>query len=240
MSGTTLTPDRDLLSRCSLTRCLPLWFTYLNNTADGQFLLQGIADGFHIVSNVSDIKSTDCPNYSSALTPDVKPLLDKLFCEELKLGHLSRQINKPIRIQAISVVPKIGTNIPRPITDCNRPFYDPLNDHIAAEPFSFQSIEDVVSLSVPHCFYAIADIESAYRHVPIYPPHRQLHGLRWSFDGIMSEYFVDNFLCFGLKHTPSIFNKLSYAVTSIMQSFGHKIVSYLDDVLVVGSTKSNV
>ena len=236
-SGTTLTPDPDLLTRCSLTRCLPAWFYYLNNKADGEFLLQGIANGFHIVSDLSTVNPADCPNYNSALSPQVKPLLDELFQEELKRGRLSRQFNKPIRIQAIGAVPKAGSNVPRPITDCSRPFYDPLNDHISAEPFSFQSIEDVVSLSIPHCFYAIADIKSAYRHVPIYPPHRQLQGLRWSFDGISTEYLVDNFLCFGLKHAPSIFNKLSVAVANIMRSFGHKIVSYLDDFLVVGVSR---
>ena len=236
-SGMTITLDADLLTRCSLTRCFATWFYYLDSAADGQFLLQGIANGFSIVSDLSCITPADCPNYSSALAPEVKPLLDKLFREELDLGRLSRQADKPLRIQAIGAVPKTGSNVPRPITDCSRPCYDPLNSYITAERFSFESIEDVVSISHPYCFYAIADIKSAYRHVPIFPPHRQLQGLRWSFDGVSSEYLIDNFLCFGLKHAPSIFNKLSSAVTTIIRSFGHKIVSYLDDFLVVSTTR---
>ena len=236
-SGIPLQADSDLFSRCSLTRSLNVWYYYLNNEADGQFLLHGIAHGFRIVPDLNDVQPADCPNYSSALAPDVKPLLDSLFLEELERGRLSRQANKPIRIQAIGAVPKTGSTVPRPITDCSRPFYDPLNSYITTKPFSFESIDTAVSLSSPNCYYAIADIKSAYRHVPIYPPHRQLQGIRWSFDGKTDEYLVDNFLCFGLSHAPSIFNKLSRAVTRIMQSFGHKIISYLDDFLVIADTR---
>ena len=134
-------------------------------------------------------------------------------------------------------MPKTGSIVPHPITDCSRPLYDPLNSYIVAERFSFDSIETAVSLSTPNCYYSIADIKSAYRHVPIFPPHRQLQGIRWSFDGKHEEFFVDNFLCFGLSHAPSIFDKLSCSITRMMRSFGHKIISYLDDFLVIADSR---
>ena len=91
-----------------------------------------------------------------------------------------------------------------------------------------------MSMSTPNCFYAIIDIKSAYRWVPIYPPHRQLQGFRWSFyPDQPAQYYVDNFLCFGLANAPSIFNRISQSIVRTMLREGFTIVAYLDDFLVI-------
>ena len=143
---------------------------------------------------------------------------------------------KPHRIQAIGAVPKKGSSTPRPITDCSRPLHDSLNSYLTALPFTFESIDDVVTLSKPFSFYAVVDIKSAYRWVPIFPNHRTLQGFRWSFNNEPENYYVDNFLCFGLSIAPAIFQRISTAIARSVRRAGYSIVSYLDDFLVVGET----
>ena len=147
--------------------------------------------------------------------------------------------SKPRRIQAIGAVPKKDSRTPRPITDCSRPLHDSLNSYLTAESFTFDSMDDVVDLSFPFSFYAVVDIKSAYRWVPISPAHRTLQGFRWSFDDGPELFYVDNFLCFGLSIAPSIFQRISTAVARTVKRAGYSIVSYLDDFLVVGHTASS-
>ena len=74
-------------------------------------------------------------------------------------------------------------------------------------------------------------------HVPVYLPHRTLQGVRWAFNGSY-KFFTDNFLCFGLKNSPSIFHRISCALTRIMARKGFSnIVNYLDDFLIVASSR---
>lgn len=228
--------DRDLLFRSSLTQSLKTWEQLLVNDFDQAFLLNGIVSGFRLVPINAVIPNADCPNYSSTLTREAKPFLDKLFSQELREGKLSLQHSKPHRIHAIGAVPKKGTNEFRPITDCSRPRADSLNSYMNLETFSLESPDDALALSTPGCYYAIVDLKSAYRSVPVFPPHRQLQGMRWSFEKDKSVYLVDNFLCFGLSCAPLIFFRLSSAIARMLRRRGYKVVVYLDDFLVVGQS----
>ena len=155
----------------------------------------------------------------------------------MNISNENFQYEKPIRIQAIGAVPKKDSLVPRPITDCSRPYDNSLNSYMQTEKFCFSTVEQAILASKPFNYYAIVDIESAYRWVPIYPPHAQLQGFRWQFsDEAQEHYYVDNFLCFGLAIAPSIFNRISSAVVRIIQRAGFKCLSYLDDFLLIADT----
>jgi hypothetical protein len=95
-----------------------------------------------------------------------------------------------------------------------------------------------LTFSSPDCYFSVVDIESAYRWVPIYPAHRELQGFAWKFEGEeQSSYYSDNFLSFGIKIAPNLFDQISQAIVRIMRRAGYKCVSYLDDTLLIGSTK---
>ena len=160
--------DEDLLQRSTLTKCFNTWLSELANDDDATFLLTGISTGFRLIADISKVSSEDCLNYHSATSPDVKPLLDELFRSELQAGRFSEQRSKPLRVNAIGAVPKSGSATPRPITDCSRPFDNPVNSYIIAEPFTFEPIDRAIALSSPGCFYAVVDIKSAYRWVPVF------------------------------------------------------------------------
>ena len=213
--------------------------TLHNVDDDAPFLLDGIAHGFQLVSDISSVTTCDSKNYRSAIDAATKPRLDKLFLEELELQRFTRVDSKPHRIQAIGAVPKKDSSTPRPITDCSRPLHDSLNSYLTAESFTFDSVDDVLKLSQPFSFFAVVDIKSAYRWVPIFPAHRTLQGFRWSFDDGPEDFYVDNFLCFGLSIAPAIFQRISTAIARTVRRAGHNIVSYLDDFLVVGDSVSS-
>lgn len=226
--------NEDLQQRCSLTRILKKWATELFPDApDAEFLLCGIAQGFNLVENIDVVYKAECTSYRSALQLTVQPFLGDLLNEELKMGRITEQVLKPIRVNAIGAVPKKGSNIPRPITDYSRPFTCSVNSYIDTETFRFKTIDTVVMLSSPGCFYAIVDIKSAYRWVPVYPAHRQLQGLKREFDGEVPKYLMNNFLCFGLSCAPSIFHQILCSISRMMRKRNYNIVSYLYDFVLV-------
>ena len=108
--------------------------------------------------------------------------------------------------------------------------------------FRMNSIDTAVSFSTPSCFYSIVDIESAWRWIPVFSPHRELQGFRWMFgthDSTKYNDFVDNRLYFGLSCAPFIFNRISNAIiVRMMARRGFRaVVNYLDDFLIIGSTQ---
>ena len=80
------------------------------------------------------------------------------------------------------------------------------------------------------------DLSSAYRSVPIHPSCYQLMGLSWQFENDTSPTFLmDTRLCFGASKAPEIFQRLSNCITRFMKRKGFKVISYLDDYLVIDS-----
>ena len=162
-----------------------------SDPGDKDFILSGIAHGFHLVNDLSTVSSADCKNYRSAENPDVKPALDKLFHDELCSHRIHEVPHKPLRVNAIGCVIKKDSGDPRPITDMSRPLNNSVNDYISCESYRYKTIDDAIALMHPGCYFATVDIKSAYRWVPVYHPHRTLQGFRWAFSGSY-KFFTDN------------------------------------------------
>ena len=171
--------------------------------------------------------------------------MDDLFLKELYLGRISQVSSKPRCVCAIGRVLKKDSGKSRPITDCSRPLGRSLNDYIQRdlESFRMNSIDNAVAMSVPGCFYSIVDIESAWRWVPVFPPHRELQRFRWMFgphNPSQYQNFVDNRLCFGLSCAPSIFNRLSNAIVRVMHRCGFScVINYLDHFLIISKSRDD-
>jgi len=91
------------------------------------------------------------------------------------------------------------------------------------------SIDSAVSFPTPYCFYSIVNIESAWRWIPVFPPHS---------DSSQYNYYVDSRLCFGLSCAQFIFNHISNAIVRMLARHGFcAVVNYLDDFAIIGSTR---
>ena len=179
----------------------PTWDKELSDDPNRIFILDSLRFGFKLIpeSDPSRINAYESDNYSSATFPDFKPEMDSLFTKELALGRISLVPIKLCCVHPNGHVPKKDSGKSRPITDCS-PHGISLNHHIKhdLESFRMNSIDSAVSFSTPYCFYSIINIESAWRWIPVSPPHRELQAFHWMFgthDSSQYNYYVDNRLC---------------------------------------------
>ena len=134
---------------------------------DKDFILDGLQNGFKLIKepDVSGIAGYDAVNYASATYAESKPELDELFAKELGLGRISGVLVKPKCIHAIARVRRKDSGKSRPITDCSRPRGNSLNDYIkpGVDSIRVNSVDTAMSHSSKGCYYAVGDIESAWR-----------------------------------------------------------------------------
>ena len=69
------------------------------------------------------------------------------------------------------------------------------------------------------------DISRAFRHVKIDPADNKYLGLHFQ------NYFLDSCMPVGFRHGLTIFQRLSDAIRYIMNSKGHHVTNYIDDIV---------
>jgi hypothetical protein len=199
---------------------LQCWEVELGEDTDREFLLAGIRDGFHIVSDF-DFKPVECENYQSALAVDAKAAVEAQICEELVEGRYEIVREKPTIISALGAIRKSNGKI-RLIHDASRPVGMALNDYAQMEyALKFQSLKDAEALLMPNAYMAKIDLKSAYRSVAIHPDDYVAAGLKWQFSGDdQAQYMVDKRLPFGSRFSPGVFHRLTQAVRRVMCGYG--------------------
>lgn len=215
-------------------RLAALLLKYHLLSGQDMFVLGGLCRGFKVVDgkiNASYSRS----NYKSILASSMNIQMSDNVRQELITGNISRVFNLPKCVHAMGAVVRPDGRL-RAITDCSRP-HNSINSFMSetAKKFSFSRIEDTRELLVTGKWGCVVDISNAYRHVAVYPPHRQYLGFQWEIEG-ENMYFQDNSLCFGLRSAPSIFNSVSDLVVRLMFKSGVPCQGYLDDYFVAGTT----
>ncbi|XP_069820999.1 uncharacterized protein [Dendropsophus ebraccatus] len=119
------------------------------------------------------------------------------------------------------VVPKKDGSV-RPILDLKR-----LNRYVRLSHFRMESLRSVIASLEPGEFLSSVDIQDAYLHVPIYPPHQRF--LRFA---VGEEHYQFVALPFGLASAPRVFTKTMAAVMALLRARGVSVTPYLDDILV--------
>lgn len=201
---------------------------------DTHYVLDGVLNGFHVVDDCPNIEGYFCRNYASCYSDENLKKLRKLVDSECNSGKLTL-VHKPcLCTHALGVIRKKDTRKIRPITDCKRPIDLSVNnftDHVW-ERFSFVTVEAVVgSILEGKHFVSTIDLANAYRSVLITPENRQYFGLE--LDGV---YYRDNFLCFGSRAAPFVFNRLTDTISRYMGKLGITCYNYLDDLICLSST----
>ena len=202
---------------------------------DYHFIMDGVMHGFKIVDADSQIQSYSATNYKSA-TRDAFGFINDLLLSEIDSGKLSVTSVKPTCIHALGAVPKSSGGF-RPISDASRPEGRSVNCFMSStfQHFKFSSIDDICEELTRGAFLAVSDISAAYRSVLIRPEDRQYQGLSWVIDG-EEQYLSDNFLSFGTRVAPYVFNKMTDLVSRGMRERGYTCFNYLDDFLLMADT----
>ena len=198
----------------------------------------GLCDGFKIV-DVEFNSAYECENYLSITETKFKDEMSELLCKELREGKVSRCVDRPQCVHALGAVAKSDGKL-RPITDCSLPEGRSVNNFMSStcQEFRYKTVNDVTGDLTQGDSMCVIDIASAYRSVPIFPGHSKYLGFKWDFqDGNGEIYLQENRLSFGLKCAPFIFNLLSCLAVDLAGARGaSRIVNYLDDFLVTGSS----
>ena len=146
---------------------------------------------------------------------DTFEYIDGLLNEELSQGKYIVSKQQPHCVHALGAVPK-GDGTFRPIKYCKRPLGPSINNYMSeiVTTFSYNSIDDVVSMLSPGDYMATIDISSAYRSVSVHPDHWKYQGISWVING-RQEFLMDSRVCFRLKNAPFLFSHIRLAVTNM-------------------------
>ena len=206
---------------------------------DRDYLLDGVTQGFRITTRTYDGPSVIQKNYKSATCSQHRDAVEKQIKEEVANGRYEVCGEPPTLVSALGAIPKPGGQRVRLIHDCSRPEGGAVNDYADTEHYSYQTVRDAAGLVSPGDFLAKVDLANAYRSVKVHPDDHHLTGLQWTFMGEDHPTFLrDTRAPYGARLSPLIFNRLTQAVRCIMASQGFgRVVAYLDDFLVVGSTR---
>ena len=224
------------LSIAPLTAKLNKWKIELDNDIDREFLIDGIQYGFKIASPPENIKCVHRNNYNSA-TKENRDLVEKQIIHEIQLGRYQICDYPPAIVSSIGAIPKKSGGC-RLIHDCSKPVGCSVNSYTTRHHFKYQTVDNAVELLPQSGWMAKIDLSSAYRSVGIHPSCYKLMGLHWIFSGDSNPtYFYDTRFCFGGSECPEKFQRLSNAVTRMMQRRGYTVCAYLDDYLVIAPTQ---
>lgn len=201
---------------------------------DMHYVLDGVVNGFKVVSDNAEIEGYDCKNYASCRDKKNALKLNEIIMNELCQGKLSEACEKPTCVHAMGVVKKKDSKKIRQIIDCKRPICYSVNNFTdgVVDNFQFVTVDTVVGKIVAGKWYmSTVDLSNAYRSVLIHPENRKFFGIRFE-----ETYLVDNFLCFGCRSSPFIFNRLTDCVARYMRDKGVDCFNYLDDIICVSES----
>lgn len=212
-----------------------------------QYLLSGLAQGFHTGIKGLPNVSIECKNLRSALSHSehVSILIDGEVEKGYLYGPFDRIPFSHFRINPIGVAVGKYNNKKRLIVDLSAPHEDPenpsLNELIDKEEFSlhYVSIDDAIrtikKLGV-NCWLMKTDITDAFKVMPLAPELWPYHGIKWN-----DRYYFFNRLVFGCRSSPKIFDTLSQAICWIAKNNYHieNILHLLDDFLVIVPEEMN-
>ncbi|XP_072254199.1 uncharacterized protein [Pyxicephalus adspersus] len=166
--------------------------------------------------------------------------------KEVALGRMAGPFRElPLRnlvISPLGVVPKKEPGQFRMIHHLSYPTGESVNDGIAPELCrvvytSFDRAVALVRKAGKGCLMAKADVESAFRLLPVHPESFWLLGCCWE-----GAFYVDKCLPMGCSISCSLFEMFSSFLEWVVKEVSgvQSIIHYLDDFLCVGPSGSSV
>ena len=160
------------------------WATELTNDPDLEFILDGVKNGFQLLSPDLMVSHAFTQNNKSALRPGAKDQIEAQLIKGLREDHfaIADKTNMPIIINALGAVPKKDSNELRMIMDCSRPLTMNANSYMDLEHYKYVTVDDAANLCQPGCWLAKVDLKHAYRSVGTHPDSWRVTGMSWRFN----------------------------------------------------------
>ena len=157
-----------------------------------------------------------------ALEAEIQAMLEKgaieVVPQPMTAGYYARMF----------VVPKGDRALEwRPIIDLTR-----LNRHIDTTTFKMETPRSVMQAVRPGDYFISLDLQDAYFQVPIHPHSSRYLRFVWK-----QKTYQFRAMCFGLSTAPQVFTRICAVVASWLHSKGIRLVRYLDDWLLLASSR---
>ena len=110
-----------------------------------------------------------------------------------------------------------------------------LNRFVRLSHFHMETAQSVLQSLRSGDWLISLDLQDACLQVPVHPQSRRF--LRFCLGSQVYQFRV---LCFGLSSAPLVFTRVMAPVSSTMHRSGYRILSYLDDWLVLGSSQLEI
>ena len=108
-----------------------------------------------------------------------------------------------------------------------------LNEFVEKIHFKMDHLDVALDMVYKGCWFTSVDLQDAYYSVPIWGPHQSYLSFLWE-----QKMYSFSVLPFGLTSAPRVFTKLLKPVFASLREKGISCLSYIDDCLVVSSTKN--
>lgn len=208
------------------------------NQEERQFIIKGFSEGFPL-GVVGSVPSSISPNHSSALTH--QDFIEDKLRKELRLNRIKGPFPSPpfdnFKVSPLGVVPKREPNSFRLIQDLSfGPQGSAVNHFIPSEnaTVSLETFDHVANLVVEcgrNSLISKADVEEAYRIVPLSPLEYPRLGFAWK-----GQFYFERVLVMGASSSVKIFESIAKSIQWILQSkLGVEHVSHIiDDFIFIG------
>ena len=165
------------------------------------------------------------------LTPVLDVVQEKTILEEVQILLQKNAIEKvsfhPKEfISNLFLVPK-KTGDFRPVINLKS-----LNDFVHKEKFRMETLNSALKMLRKGDYLASLDLKDAYFSIPIAENHRKYLRFIWK-----DQRFQFRCLPFGLTSAPQVFTKILKPVVAYLRKQGIRLVVYLDDILLIASSK---
>ena len=166
-----------------------------------------------------------CKRKQRPLDLQEKAYLDAEVQRMLKEGAIKESTRTDLVLSSIYTVPKKNGKR-RAVINLRW-----VNSHLPDIHFKMSTMRDVKAAISPGCFMASLDLTDCFWGLPVAERDQRFLAFHWK-----GKNYTFNCLPFGLKLSPLFITKLYRHVVAQLQSEGHRVIIYLDDLLIIGDS----
>lgn len=153
--------------------------------------------------------------------------LDKEVKRMLEMGAIAPSDRNDLVLSSIYTVPKKGSTKRRPVINLRW-----VNSHLHQVHFKMSTMKDVKQALTPGCYMAKIDLTDCFWGLPVAEQDQRTLAFAWK-----GQKYVFKCLPFGLALSPMFITKLYRKVIERLQADGHRVIIYIDDMLILGDSK---
>ena len=145
----------------------------------------------------------------------------------LDMNAIYKTDRKDLVLSSIYTVPKKNGKR-RPVINLRW-----VNGHLHRKHFKMSTMKDVKAALTKGCYMASVDLTDCFWGLPVAEKDQRFLSFRWR-----GQNYSFRVLPFGLAPSPYYITKLYRHLVADLQSKGHRVIIYIDDILILGDSAS--